>query len=104
MQSANIPVTSSPLTTRFMVRFPSLCLDNENLICLVQKHRCEYYDFDHSSWSVELLIYLFYRSKVLPYAIKKLKDAGYQLVTVAECTGLPAYQSVRAPGTRDVSS
>jgi len=39
----------------------------------------------------------------LPYAIKKLQAAGYQLVTLAECTGLPAYQSQVAPGTRDVS-
>jgi peptidoglycan/xylan/chitin deacetylase (PgdA/CDA1 family) len=39
--------------------------------------------------------------QVLPYAIQKLQAAGYQLVTLAECLGMPAYQSVVAPGTRD---
>ncbi|KAJ2922538.1 hypothetical protein H1R20_g14558, partial [Candolleomyces eurysporus] len=38
---------------------------------------------------------------VLPYAIQKLKAAGYQLVTVAECLGRAPYQSVAAPGTPD---
>ena len=41
--------------------------------------------------------------QVLPYAIKKLQAAGYKLVSLAECTGLPAYQSVTTPGVRDVS-
>ncbi|KAF5327284.1 hypothetical protein D9619_004031 [Psilocybe cf. subviscida] len=39
--------------------------------------------------------------QVLPYAIQKLQAAGYKLVSLAECTGLPAYQSVVAPGVRD---
>ncbi|KJA19853.1 carbohydrate esterase family 4 protein [Hypholoma sublateritium FD-334 SS-4] len=39
--------------------------------------------------------------QVLPYAIKKLQAAGYKLVSLAECTGLPAYQSVTTPGVRD---
>ncbi|KAF8881342.1 carbohydrate esterase family 4 protein [Infundibulicybe gibba] len=34
---------------------------------------------------------------VLPYAIKKLQGAGYQLVTVAECVGQSPYQSVGLP-------
>ncbi|KDQ57934.1 carbohydrate esterase family 4 protein [Jaapia argillacea MUCL 33604] len=38
---------------------------------------------------------------VIPYAIKKLKTAGYQLVTVSECLGIPAYHSVGKAGTRD---
>jgi len=29
---------------------------------------------------------------VIPYAIQKLKNAGYDFVTVAECSNLPAYQ------------
>ncbi|KAJ7022192.1 carbohydrate esterase family 4 protein [Mycena alexandri] len=39
--------------------------------------------------------------QVLPYAISTLKAAGYKLVTVAECLGLPAYQHVGTPGTPD---
>ena len=39
--------------------------------------------------------------QVLPYAIERLKKAGYELVTVAECLGLPPYQNVQAPGVRD---
>ncbi|KDR68549.1 hypothetical protein GALMADRAFT_1035028 [Galerina marginata CBS 339.88] len=39
--------------------------------------------------------------QVLPFAIQKLQAAGYRLVSLAECTGLPAYQSVGAPGTPD---
>lgn len=41
--------------------------------------------------------------QVLPYAIQKLQAAGYRLVSLSECTGLPAYQSVGSPGVRDVS-
>jgi hypothetical protein len=40
--------------------------------------------------------------QVLPYAIQRLQGAGYRLVTVAECLGMPAYQSVGNPGTPDV--
>lgn len=40
--------------------------------------------------------------QVVPYAIQKLQAAGYQLVTVSECLGLPAYQSVVDPSTPDV--
>ncbi|KAJ7590664.1 carbohydrate esterase family 4 protein [Mycena floridula] len=39
--------------------------------------------------------------RLLPYAISKLKAAGYKLVSLSECTGLPAYQSVGTPGTPD---
>jgi peptidoglycan/xylan/chitin deacetylase (PgdA/CDA1 family) len=39
--------------------------------------------------------------QVVPYAIQRLKQAGYQLVTVSQCLGLPAYQNVGAPGVRD---
>jgi len=41
--------------------------------------------------------------KVLPYAISKLQAAGYKLVSLSECTGMPAYQSVGTPGTPDSS-
>ncbi|KAF9001487.1 carbohydrate esterase family 4 protein [Cyathus striatus] len=41
--------------------------------------------------------------QVLPYAIQKLQAAGYRLVSLAECVGLPAYQSVGTPGTPDSS-
>lgn len=40
---------------------------------------------------------------MLPYAIGQLQAAGYRLVSLAECVGLPPYQSVQAPGVRDVS-
>ncbi|KAF9449454.1 carbohydrate esterase family 4 protein [Macrolepiota fuliginosa MF-IS2] len=39
---------------------------------------------------------------VLPYYIKRLQAAGYRLVTLAECTGLPAYQLIEAPREHDV--
>uniref|UniRef100_A0A8H7XY41 NodB homology domain-containing protein n=1 Tax=Psilocybe cubensis TaxID=181762 RepID=A0A8H7XY41_PSICU len=39
---------------------------------------------------------------VLPYAIKALQAAGYRLVTLAECLGMPAYQWVGEPHARDV--
>lgn len=34
---------------------------------------------------------------VVPHAIQVLKAKGYRLVTVAECLGMPAYQSVGSP-------
>jgi hypothetical protein len=43
------------------------------------------------------------RYDVLPYAIQRLQQAGYQLVTVAECLGRAPYQSVGSPQTPDVS-
>jgi len=41
--------------------------------------------------------------QVLPYAIQRLQGAGYRLVTLAECLGLPAYQSVGAPSAPDAN-
>jgi len=38
---------------------------------------------------------------VLPYYIQKLQQAGYRLVSLAECTGKPAYQWTSAPQARD---
>ncbi|KAF9457983.1 acetyl xylan esterase II [Collybia nuda] len=40
---------------------------------------------------------------VVPHAIATLQKAGYKLVTLAECLGRPAYQSVGAPAVRDDS-
>ncbi|KAK0469444.1 carbohydrate esterase family 4 protein [Desarmillaria tabescens] len=42
-------------------------------------------------------------STVLPHAIEVLQGAGYKLVTVAECLGLPPYLSVGKAGTKDAS-
>ncbi|KDR65820.1 hypothetical protein GALMADRAFT_81450, partial [Galerina marginata CBS 339.88] len=41
--------------------------------------------------------------QVLPFAIQKLQAAVYRLVSLAECTRLPTYQGVGAPGTPDVN-
>ncbi|KAF9533665.1 chitin deacetylase [Crepidotus variabilis] len=41
--------------------------------------------------------------QVIGYAIDHLKGAGYNLVTLNECLGLPAYQYVGAPAQRDSS-
>jgi len=40
---------------------------------------------------------------IVPFAIKALKDAGYRLVSLAECLGKPAYQWQAAPQPRDAS-
>ncbi|EAU90589.1 chitin deacetylase [Coprinopsis cinerea okayama7 len=40
---------------------------------------------------------------VLPHAISKLRQAGYRLVSVAECLGRPPYIYVQAPAARDSS-
>jgi hypothetical protein len=45
---------------------------------------------------------VFYRHEVLPYAIKVLQAAGYDLVTVAECLGEDPYLRVEDPSVRDV--
>ncbi|KAF9444693.1 carbohydrate esterase family 4 protein [Macrolepiota fuliginosa MF-IS2] len=39
--------------------------------------------------------------QVLPYALDKLSKAGYNMVSVAECVGLPAYQFIGSPEIRD---
>lgn len=41
--------------------------------------------------------------QTLPYAIKKLLGAGYKLVTLSECLGMPAYQSTGPPAVKDAS-
>ncbi|PPQ77625.1 hypothetical protein CVT25_011236 [Psilocybe cyanescens] len=40
---------------------------------------------------------------VLPHAIRVLQNAGYKLVTLAECLGQPAYQWVAQPHARDAT-
>ncbi|KAK0227805.1 carbohydrate esterase family 4 protein [Armillaria fumosa] len=40
---------------------------------------------------------------VIPHAIQVLQGAGYNLVTVAECLGLPPYLSVGKAGTKDAT-
>lgn len=45
--------------------------------------------------------YEFTAATVLPHAIQVLKAAGYNLVTVAECLGLPPYLSIGQAGTKD---
>ncbi|KAF5327911.1 hypothetical protein D9619_004027 [Psilocybe cf. subviscida] len=40
---------------------------------------------------------------LLPFAIKALQDAGFKLVTLAECLGKTPYQWTQAPGTRDAT-
>lgn len=42
--------------------------------------------------------------EVIPYAIQKLKAAGYSLVTLAECLGQEPYQWVSTPQVKDVST
>lgn len=45
-----------------------------------------------------------HRREVLPAAIRTLKDAGYRLVSVAECTGREPYLNVDASALPPVSS
>ncbi|KAF5374533.1 hypothetical protein D9615_009075 [Tricholomella constricta] len=40
---------------------------------------------------------------IVPHAIATLQRAGYKLVTLAECLGMPAYQYVGPPAVRDAS-
>ncbi|KAF8713693.1 Carbohydrate esterase family 4 protein, partial [Rhizoctonia solani] len=42
-------------------------------------------------------------NQVIPYAIQKIKQKGYKMVTVAECLGLPACNSQTSPAARDWS-
>ncbi|KAF8881642.1 hypothetical protein CPB85DRAFT_1233876, partial [Mucidula mucida] len=42
--------------------------------------------------------------EIMPTVIQRLQSLGYELVTVSECMGTKAYQSVTASGVPDVSS
>lgn len=42
-------------------------------------------------------------TQIVPQAIQTLLSAGYKLVTISECLGVPAYQWVGQPQERDVS-
>jgi hypothetical protein len=78
-----------------MVRF----FNSDLLTLIFYRNNCVRY----MQKSDKLLLILFNRKQVLPYAIQKLQAVGYQLVTLAECLEMPAYQSVVTPGTPDVS-
>ncbi|KAG7093305.1 hypothetical protein E1B28_006988 [Marasmius oreades] len=41
--------------------------------------------------------------QVIPKVVKELREAGYRMVTVAECLGMDPYQSVGEPGYPDES-
>ncbi|CAE6439118.1 Chitin deacetylase [Rhizoctonia solani] len=41
--------------------------------------------------------------QVIPYALKKIKEKGYRMVTVAECLGQKPYQAQTEPAHRDES-
>ncbi|CAE6501969.1 unnamed protein product [Rhizoctonia solani] len=41
---------------------------------------------------------------VIPHALKKIKEKGYKMVTVAQCLGKESYQTVTEPSTRDAPS
>ena len=59
--------------------------------------------FSFSFWLLfDTIFFLYNRHEVLPYAIKELQKAGYNLVTVAECLGQQPYHSQGPPSTRDV--
>ncbi|KAJ3503496.1 hypothetical protein NLJ89_g8407 [Agrocybe chaxingu] len=45
----------------------------------------------------------FYSQVIVPHAIKTLQEAGYRLVTVAECLGMQPYQWTAAPQARDAT-
>ncbi|KAJ8090193.1 hypothetical protein PM082_018783 [Marasmius tenuissimus] len=40
---------------------------------------------------------------VMPKVVNMLKDAGYRMVTVAECLGMQPYQKIESPQTPDAS-
>ncbi|CAE6512100.1 unnamed protein product [Rhizoctonia solani] len=41
--------------------------------------------------------------EVIPYALKKIQEKGYRMVTVAECLGMEPYQAITSPSSRDVN-
>ncbi|KAJ1302871.1 hypothetical protein OPQ81_003171 [Rhizoctonia solani] len=41
--------------------------------------------------------------KVIPYALQKIKEKGYKMVTVAQCLGMEPYQVITSPSSRDGS-
>lgn len=46
---------------------------------------------------------IFFRHQVLPVVLPELSAAGYRVVDVATCLGVPKYLKVSSPGQRDVS-
>ncbi|KAF5328302.1 hypothetical protein D9758_017984 [Tetrapyrgos nigripes] len=64
---------------------------------LVSKHPNTVIALNHETYDTSV-------HDVLPYAIQKLKAAGYKFATVAECMGLDPYQSVGNPQENDVSA
>jgi len=61
---------------------------------LVAKHPKTVLSLEHETMVTTM-------TEVVPYYIQKLQAAGYRLVTLAECTGKPAYQRTAAPKEPD---
>ncbi|KAF8910427.1 carbohydrate esterase family 4 protein [Gymnopilus junonius] len=62
---------------------------------LIKKHPSNLLALNHETYETTA-------HQVLPFAIQKLQAAGYRLVSLAECTGLPAYQgAIGSPGVPD---
>ncbi|CCO37061.1 carbohydrate esterase family 4 protein [Rhizoctonia solani AG-1 IB] len=40
-------------------------------------------------------------NQVIPYALQKIQEKGFKMVTVAECLGMPACNTQTSPATRD---
>jgi len=80
--------------------------DSEDSVGATPAQSESYYDqiiSEHPSTILTLSheVYETTAHEVLPYALDKFSKAGYNMVSVAECVGLPAYQSVGSPGVRD---
>ena len=99
MHPSNILTLNHETKGKFMINALNIWTFNSDHIFLQNPLR--EYLFNISGLNTEC--WQKFSHQVLPYAIKKLQAAGYRLVTVSECTGLQPYQSVQAPGIRDVS-
>ncbi|KAF5359809.1 hypothetical protein D9756_003631 [Leucocoprinus leucothites] len=72
----------------------SVAAQKASIDALIKKHPNSILSLEHETQVTTM-------TEVLPYFINKLQTAGYKLVSLSECSGLPAYQSVAAPQVRD---
>ncbi|KXN81195.1 Peptidoglycan-N-acetylglucosamine deacetylase [Leucoagaricus sp. SymC.cos] len=73
----------------------SVAQQKASIDALIKKHPKTILSLEHETYVTTM-------TEVVPYFVQKLQAAGYRLVSLSECTGLPAYQSISNPQARDV--
>ena len=77
--------------------YDSTIASHPNTILTLNHEVVESTAYVHLTFIFPSSLLIFSRHNVLPHALEALTNAGYRLVTVAECLGVDAYNSTFTP-------